>query len=157
MNSIKAYFRPNAGPEATGSKPDRNGKVPSRDVPLVETAPHRGTNSSAGARGPSTPRPPMSRPASVHPDGDFRNNTPQAVDEIKNAVAISWVYQVQNENMWNGEGVAEGIVLRTAPRQFIACPDELRSVKDGLFDAACELNAKVRWRRNYSVRISLNP
>ena len=143
MGAFKSYFRPNAGPKATGSKSVENGKVPSRDALLVETTMLQDMNISTASRGPSTPHHPGSRPVSVHPDGDFRNNTPENIDELKNAMAINWVHHVQMENRWNGNGVTEGVVLRKAPRQFIACPDELRFARESLFDAATELNAKV--------------
>lgn len=143
MNAMRSYFRPAAGPNATGSKSTNNDKLPPLDAaPRGTTVPHE-LNILSGSPGPATPRHTGSRPVSVHPDGDFRNNSPQDVDEIKNAIAINWVYQVQNENMWNGNSGVEGVVLRKAPRQFIACPDELRSERGGLFDAASELNAKV--------------
>lgn len=143
MNAIKSYFRPAAGPNASGSKPIQERRGPPFDAGSGGTARPQELDILSGYSAPSTPRYPGSRPGSVHPDGDFRNNTPQDVDEIKNAIAINWVYQVQNENMWSGNTGAEGVVLRKAPKQFIACPDELTSERGGLFDAASELNAKV--------------
>lgn len=157
MNAIRSYFRPAAGPNATGSKPAKNGRVPPLDAASGGTALPQALSILSGSPGPSTPRHPGSRPVSVHPDGDFRNNSPQDVDEIKNAIATNWVYQVQNENMWSGNSGAEGVVLRKAPRQFIACPNELRSERGGLFDAASELNAKVSWHRNSLTFILLIP
>lgn len=159
MNALRSYFRPAAGPNATDSKPaNNNDKVPPlgaasrgtavpHELNVLSASPGPSTPYHTGS-GPSTPYHTGSRPVSVHPDGDFRNNSPQDVDEIKNAIAINWVYQVQNENMWNGNSGFEGVVLRKAPRQFIACPNELVSERGGLFDAASELNAKVSHQGN---------
>ena len=65
------------------------------------------------------------------------------VNEIKSVVAMNWVYQLQNEYMWNSGSLGEGVIMRKAARQFIACPPELTTIRGGLFDAAAELNAKV--------------
>lgn len=67
----------------------------------------------------------------------------EEVNEIKCVVAMNWVYQLQNEYMWNGGSLGEGVVMRKAARQFIACPPELTTIRGGYFDAAAELNAKV--------------
>lgn len=68
----------------------------------------------------------------------------EEVNEIKCVVAMNWVYQLQNEYMWNSGSLGEGVVMRKAARQFIACPPELTTVRGSLFDASAELNAKVR-------------
>ncbi|KAL8704034.1 MAG: hypothetical protein Q9201_002806 [Fulgogasparrea decipioides] len=91
--------------------------------------------------GYGTPR--SSRPASLHPSGDFRNSGMEEVNEIKCVVAMNWVYQLQNEYMWNSGTLTEGVIMRKSPRQFIACPPELTTVRGGLFDAAAELNSKI--------------
>lgn len=157
MNAIRSYFRPAGGPNATGSKPAKNGRDPpldaaSRGMPLPQEL-----SVLSGSPGPSTTCHPGSRPVSVHPDGDFRNNSPQDVDEIKNAIGINWVYQVQNENMWSGNSSVEGVVLKKAPGQFIACPNDLTAERGGFFDAANELNAKVSWHGNPSSLLVLIP
>ncbi|KAL8947354.1 MAG: hypothetical protein Q9222_006358 [Ikaeria aurantiellina] len=84
-----------------------------------------------------------SRPASLHPSGDFRNSGMEEVNEIKCVVAMNWVYQLQNEYMWNSGSLGEGVIMRKAARQFIACPPELTGVRGGLYDAAAELNSKI--------------
>ena len=65
------------------------------------------------------------------------------INEIKCNVAMNWVYQLQNEYMWNSGTSGEGVILRKAPKQFLSCPPDLQTVRGGLYDAACELNAKV--------------
>ncbi|KAL9005472.1 MAG: hypothetical protein Q9188_001750 [Gyalolechia gomerana] len=87
--------------------------------------------------------PNRSRPGSIHPSGDFRNSGMEEVNEIKCVVAMNWVYQLQNEYMWNGGSLGEGVIMRKAARQFIACPPELTTIRGGLFDAAAQLNSRV--------------
>ncbi|KAI4212163.1 MAG: hypothetical protein LQ351_005032 [Letrouitia transgressa] len=87
--------------------------------------------------------PNRSRPASLHPSGDFRNSGMEEINEIKCVVALNWVYQLQNEYMWNSGTPSEGVVMRKTPRQFLSCPPDLSAVRGGFFDAICELNVKV--------------
>ncbi len=148
MNAIRSYVRPTVGSKATTSKAVRDLRAAERGQPLVRTMPLQVLNLSTNSPGYSTSRHSGSRPLSVHPDGDFRNNSRQDIDDLKCAVAINWVYHVQNENRWNGNSGAEGVVLRKAPRQFNACPDELRHNAGGVFDAARELNARVIGHRH---------
>jgi hypothetical protein len=152
MNALKSYFRPSIEPKAIALNPVIDGRASPRGAPIVGTLSPQAVNLSINP--PGTPRYSGSRPVSAHPDGDFRNNAPQDIDEIKSAVAISWVYQLQNENMWNSHSGAEGVVLRKAPRQFVACPDDLMFSRGGLFDAASELNARVSWAHRTSYPFS---
>lgn len=48
--------------------------------------------------------------------------------------------------MWSSGSVGEGVVLRKTYKAFVSCPAELSFSTGGLFDAACELNAKVKVR-----------
>lgn len=134
MDIIKSYIRPKASSKA--SKPGSELKTPS-----VAPALAQGTISSS-------PRPRNSGLDFVpshplHPSGDFRNNTQDHIDDIKSDIAINWVYNVQNKLMWSSGSVGEGVVLRRAYKAFVSCPAELSLGTGGLFDAACELNAKV--------------
>lgn len=127
MDIIKSYIRPK-----TSSKASKPGSAP----PLVpETM-------------SSIPQPRNSvldftTSHSLHPSGDFRNNTQEQINDIKSDIAINWVYNMQNKRMWSSGSVGEGVVLRRAYKAFASCPAELSFSTGGLFDAACELNAKV--------------
>ncbi|KAL8918292.1 MAG: hypothetical protein Q9208_007460 [Pyrenodesmia sp. 3 TL-2023] len=99
------------------------------------------SGTQGGRSGFATPK--GSRPASLHPSGDFRNQGMEEVNEIKCVVAMNWVYQLQNEYMWNSGSLGEGVVMRRAARQFIACPPELTTIRGGFFDAAAELNTRL--------------
>ncbi|KAI4124414.1 MAG: hypothetical protein LQ338_004805 [Usnochroma carphineum] len=149
MNALKSYVRPNKSgakaPPPPPSAPIEMGV--SSSTPSTTQAP--GIQTAASRSGSATPK--TSRPASLHPSGDFRNQGMEEVNEIKCVVAMNWVYQLQNEYMWNSGSLGEGVVMRKAPRQFIACPPELTSVRGGLFDAAAELNAKLVMTVNTKV------
>ncbi|KAI4205228.1 MAG: hypothetical protein LQ350_000550 [Teloschistes chrysophthalmus] len=130
MNAFKSYIRPNKG------RAEKTGPPPPVQMEKV-------SNSSGGRTPAAYASPRGSRPPSIHPNGDFRNNGMAEVNEIKSVVAMNWVYQLQNEHMWNSGSLGEGVIMRKAPRQFIACPPDLTTVRGGLFDAASELNARI--------------
>lgn len=134
MDLIKSYIRPKVSSKS--SKPGSELQTPS-----LATALAPGTMSSS-------PRPRNSAvdsatSHSLHPSGDFRNNTQEHIDDIKSDIAINWAYNLQNKRMWSSGSVGEGVVLRKAYKAFVSCPAELSFSTGGLFDAACELNAKV--------------
>ncbi|KAL8763090.1 MAG: hypothetical protein Q9184_001050 [Pyrenodesmia sp. 2 TL-2023] len=137
MNTFKSYIRPNK----SGAK----GPPPLPSAPMEMTASSSKTPSISGTQGArsgfATPK--GSRPASLHPSGDFRNQGMEEVNEIKCVVAMNWVYQLQNEYMWNSGSLGEGVVMRKAARQFISCPPELTTIRGGFFDAAAELNTRL--------------
>lgn len=134
MSFLKSYIRPGASSRPAASKPDKKA-TPAASV-TASIAPSlspqtRQSSTYTGSRN------------SIHPIGDFRNNGQKEIEEIKSTVAINWVYQLQGENLWNNHGPGEGVVLRKAHREFIACPTELEFVRGGLFEVASELNAKA--------------
>ena len=140
MSFLKSYIRPNASSRPAAPKPDIQITPPASGTASIRPPGSSHTQrsssysfgvSNAGSR------------TSLHPNGDFRNNGQREIAEIKSNVAINWVYQLQGENMWNNRGPGEGVVLRKAHKEFIACPMELATVSGGLFEAATELNAKV--------------
>ena len=145
MNAFKSYIRPKKDPATTPSlNPSSAMEMKESPSAAPSTVQTPTTRSGYGT-------PARSRPGSIHPSGDFRNNPMEEVNEIKCVVAMNWVYQLQNEYMWNGGSLGEGVVMRKAARQFIACPPELTTVRGGLFDAAAELNAKVRLVGSYHL------
>ncbi|KAL9038197.1 MAG: hypothetical protein Q9180_003277 [Flavoplaca navasiana] len=137
MNAFKSYIRPKKGPE-TAPAPN---PAPAMEMRESSSIAPSTAQTPATRSGYATPN--RSRPGSIHPSGDFRNNPMEEVNEIKCVVAMNWVYQLQNEYMWNSGLLGEGVVMRKAARQFIACPPELTTVRGSLFDASAELNAKI--------------
>lgn len=134
MNLLKSYIRPGKSSQPAAIQPDTKATPPASVGASIVPSWSPQTRQSSNYTG--------SR-ASLHPVGDFRNNGQKEIDEIKSNVAINWVYQLQGENMWNNHGPGEGVVLRKAHREFIACPMDLAHERNGLFEAAIELNAKV--------------
>lgn len=65
------------------------------------------------------------------------------MNEIKNMVALEWVYQMQQEHTWSSNSYGEGVVIRKSIGKFAAAPIGLEEERGGLFDAARELNARV--------------
>lgn len=138
MNVFKSYIRPKKEP-ATAPAPNTPSAMEMREASSIAPSAVQTPATKSGYATPS-----RSRPASIHPSGDFRNNPMEEVNEIKCVVAMNWVYQLQNEYMWNSGSLGEGVIMRRTARQFIACPPELTTVRGGLYDASAELNAKVR-------------
>ena len=136
MSFFRSYIKPTKG----------GAKAPTAPAPaqMEMSASSRPSTVQTPATKSGYTTPYRSRPGSIHPSGDFRNSGMEEVNEIKCSVAMNWVFQLQNEYMWNGGSLGEGVVMRKAPRQFIACPPELITVRGGLFEAAAELNSKVR-------------
>ena len=83
---------------------------------------------------------------SLHPSGDFRNNTQKHTDDIKSDLALNWVYNLQNKRIWSSRSDGEEVAWRKAYKAFGSCPAELSFSTDGLFHATWELNAKLRLR-----------
>lgn len=133
MDIIKSYIRPKAS--TPGSKMTTPSLAPALAPKTIPSSPRRRNQALDFANSHS-----------LHPSGDFRNNTQEHIDDIKSDIAINWVYNLQNKRMWSGGSVGEGVVLRKAYKAFVSCPAELSFSTGGLFGAACELNAKVRPR-----------
>ncbi len=136
MNTLKSYIRPakKADKLSPAVAPTYNEKS---EPPRTLQTPY--SVQSPDYSGANTPR---SR-ASLHPEGDFRNNADEHVNEIKNMVALEWVYQMQQEHTWSSNSYGEGVVIRKSIGKFAAAPIGLEEERGGLFDAARELNARV--------------
>lgn len=147
MNVLKSYIRPAKKAEATTIQlPAYDEKT---DPPRTPHTPY--SVQSPDFSGYATPR---SR-TSLHPEGDFRNNAEEHVNEIKHMIALEWVSQMQNENTWSSHGYGEGVVIRKGVGRYAANPVQLEAERGGLFDAARQLNARVRCS-SPSLRITTN-
>lgn len=141
MNVVKSYIRPAkkqdpAPPPATVTYNEKS--EPPRTPYSVQSPDYSGL---------ATPR---SR-ASLYPDGDFRNNADDHVNEIKHIIALEWVYQMQQEHVWSSNSYGEGVVIRKGVGKFAAAPVMLENERGGLFDAARALNARILMTVNTSV------
>jgi hypothetical protein len=146
MNTLKSYIRPakKADKLSPAVAPTYNEKSEPLRTPQTPYSVQ-----SPDYSGANTPR---SR-ASLHPEGDFRNNADEHVNEIKHMVALEWVHQMQQEHTWSSNSYGEGVVIRKSVGKFAAAPRGLEEERGGLFDAARELNARVS--RLYSVHFDI--
>ena len=135
MKSFKSYFHPVAKKDGKESK--TSGGTEMNSSHLVEPTP--------AYSGTGTPRYSGSRPASIYPQGDFRNSTMDDIIEIKADVMVNWLHQQQLERMWSCEEPGEGVILKKSRDAFTSCPYELQAVRDDLFDAVRRLNVRVSW------------
>ena len=147
MNAIRSYIRPAKKDEVTHAKaPSYDEKA---EPPRTPRTPY--SVQSPDFSGFATPR---SR-TSLHPEGDFRNNADEHVNEIKHMIALEWVSQMQSEHTWSSNGYGEGVVIRKGVGKFAANPVQLESERGGLFDAARVLNARVSWLNQHIIKFRL--
>jgi hypothetical protein len=74
------------------------------------------------------------------------------LDEIKHEVVVNYLYQQQCSRLWvsDGSGEVEGILLRKARNQYLACPPALAG---SVFAMACaELNVQVSYALYHECR-----
>ena len=136
MSFLKHYFKPEVKSAHKKANKGSESTLPSDSVPDGEAT-------SASENGALSSRF-DSRPASMYPQGDFREGrTHEAVVDIKYDVMVNWLQQQQMEYMWSSGGPQEGVVLKKRANQFVACPPDLADERGGLFDAIKLLNVKV--------------
>jgi len=102
---------------------------------------------------PGTPgsQTPWSRPASLYPEGDFRNSEAEEINEIKCDVMVNWLYQQQMELLWTAGGADEGIVLKKTRGAYTCCPADIVEEPYGFFRAIQTLNVRVAMTVNTRV------
>jgi len=75
------------------------------------------------------------------------------LDEIKHEVMINYLYQQQCSRLWvsDGSGEVEGVLLRKARNQYLACPPALTG---SVFAMVCaELNVRVSYAFHHEYRL----
>lgn len=88
-----------------------------------------------------------SRPASIYPVGDFRNNAQAELTDIKCDVMVNWLYSQQEERLWTTGEMEEGVMLKKTRGQYACSPAELAEEPYGLYKAVEQLNVKVSTTR----------
>jgi hypothetical protein len=128
MKSFKNYLKP--------------AKAKQTEQTTEKTSPQNGPAISGGASIMSgTPR--HSRPASLFPEGDFRNSAIDEIIDIKCDVMVNWLHQQQLESMWSSGGPGEGVVLKKSRGNFTCCPSDLAETSSSFYDAIRALNVRV--------------
>ena len=101
------------------------------------------------------PTTPSSRSAAARPSalqssksvlyrsGDFRNSSIPELRDLKADMMCNWLHQQQLERMWSTNGIEEGVMLKKAKDDYKCAPEDLRTRRDGVFDAVQRLNVKV--------------
>lgn len=84
-----------------------------------------------------------SRPASIFPQGDFRNSSMMDLDRIRADVIINGLSQQQHRKLWSTGQLGEGIILRQSKGIFACAPPDLEEDEGGLFDAIRTMNVGV--------------
>lgn len=130
MNALKGYFAPSAKGVKKGNGKKKN-VTPALEMSMAPPSP-------AFNRTPNS-----SRPASLYPEGDFRNQGRDSILDIKTDVMASWLHQQQLENLWAMQLPGEGVVLKKARDNFTCCPSTLRHEQNGIFDNVSAMNVRV--------------
>ncbi|KAK4978475.1 hypothetical protein LTR66_010567 [Elasticomyces elasticus] len=133
---FKDYFAP-------GKAKKNKTEIPVGMADLYSTTPR------PAFTGQSTPL--GSVPASIYPDGDFRNATVGDINEIKCDVMVNWLYSQQMELLWTAGDHDEGVVLKKGQGAYTCCPSDLIDEHAGFFDAVQALNMRVVMTVNTKV------
>ncbi|KAI5236437.1 hypothetical protein E4T43_08620 [Aureobasidium subglaciale] len=145
---LKSYLAP-------GRKADKKDKEEKKVSELNEKAPATGTSTpqhlapSAPLSGAATPY--GSRPASMFPEGDFRNHAREEILDIKCDMMVNNLYSQQMELLWTAGGHDEGILLKKSRGQYACCPSDLESEPTGFYKAVETLNVRSAMTVNTRV------
>lgn len=153
MGFFKNYISPNKkGEQSTPPPQQATPSVPTESTDSTQSYPSQSStepgmqwtshvdNTSSNDEDPFSV---SSRPASLYPDGDFRNANPGMVRNIKCEVMVNWLHMKQEENIWTTGGAGEGVVLKKAKGEFVCCPAELQIDSSGLYEMVSKLNVRV--------------
>lgn len=134
MGFLSSYFTPGKNVDEKKNK-NASDKKNSLAAPAMEM-----TN---GPVSPSLRSGFPSRPASLYPEGDFRNSPRESMLDIKTDVMASWLQQQQLEKLWSTESPGEGVVLKKEKGSYSCCPPDLQGDRGGLFDSVVQMNVRV--------------
>lgn len=138
MSGIKSYFAP--GRDEAHKRKESEKTVEMVETPRVPAPP----KSRAGESTPGTPGSPWSsRPGSIYPVGDFRNNAMEEVNDIKCDVMVNWLHSQQEEKLWTSGEYEEGVVLKKSRGAYACSPPDLAEERFGFFKAVETLNVRV--------------
>ncbi|KAK4041519.1 glycosyl transferase family group 2-domain-containing protein [Parachaetomium inaequale] len=141
---IGSYFKaekPQAKPAATPASPPRNNASHQQQPSMSENpAPSLRPDSELH---PPTPRY-SSRPQSIS-GRSVRSTGSSMLDDIKHEVMVNYLYQQQCSHLWvsDGSGEIEGVLLRKARGQYMACPPQLGNSPFALACAALNVQCAM--------------
>jgi hypothetical protein len=135
---LKSYLAPG---RKSDKKADNNATELNEKTPATGTSTPQHLAPSGPVSGAATPF--GSRPASMFPEGDFRNHAKEEVLDIKCDMMVNNLYQKQMEFLWTAGGHDEGILLKKSRGKYACCPSDLESEPVGFFKAVETLNVRV--------------
>ncbi|AEO61197.1 hypothetical protein MYCTH_2311126 [Thermothelomyces thermophilus ATCC 42464] len=148
---IGDYFKA----EKLGSKPTPTPASPPREHGRHQQQPSASEDHPAPSVQPASElQPPTprfsSRPQSIS-GRSVRSTGSSVLDEIKHEVMVNYLYQQQCSHLWisDGSGEIEGVLLRKARGQYMACPPQL--VNSPLAAACTALNVQCAMTVNSRV------
>lgn len=140
---LLGYLKPASKAEKAQGQIALDEKSSSANEPPIDLPPLSPSGQRTPYTGATTPYG-SSRPASIYPVGDFRNQAMEEILEVKCDVMINWLHQQQMERLWTAGTVDEGVVLKKTRGAFTCVPNSLRNEPIGLFSAIQTLNVRVR-------------
>jgi cellulose synthase/poly-beta-1,6-N-acetylglucosamine synthase-like glycosyltransferase len=141
---IGSYFKaekPKAKPAATPASPPPN-NASHQQQPSVSENPTPSLRPDSELH-PPTPRY-SSRPQSIS-GRSVRSTGSSMLDDIKHEVMVNYLYQQQCSHLWvsDGSGEIEGVLLRKARGQYMACPPQLGNSPFALACAALNVQCAM--------------
>ncbi|KAF2871486.1 glycosyl transferase family group 2-domain-containing protein [Massariosphaeria phaeospora] len=160
MRRFWSSYRLSSGEQPPNITPPQDSAVP----PPLGTQPSQPGNSYGTEANPSSNWSPRqddassseytssTRPGSIiFPEGDFRNGTPDHIQDIRCEVVVNWLHSKQEERIWTAGGKGEGVMLKKSKGQYVCCPSELEHDGSLLFEMAAQLNVRVAMTVNTRV------
>jgi hypothetical protein len=140
-NYFRAENKPGPPPPGPGQSPPRMNR-PNQPSALSEKPASDQHSTNDMELQPPTPRF-TSRPQSLSGRSIRSNGSSMFLDDIKHEVMVNYLYQQQCSHLWvsDGSGEIEGVLLRKARGQYMACPPQLGNSPFAMACAA--LNVQV--------------
>jgi cellulose synthase/poly-beta-1,6-N-acetylglucosamine synthase-like glycosyltransferase len=141
---IGSYFKA----EKPQAKPAVTPASPSRSNARHQQQPSASENQTSSLRPDSELQPPTprysSRPQSIS-GRSVRSTGSSVLDDIKHEVMVNYLYQQQCSHLWvsDGSGEIEGVLLRKARGQYMACPPQLGNSPFALACAALNVQCAM--------------
>ncbi|KAK3367330.1 glycosyl transferase family group 2-domain-containing protein [Lasiosphaeria ovina] len=135
---VGSYFKaqkpepplPNPLPPRKHAKPPKSSnqrRSPLRESPESEKSPSEGSLNNDLELQPPASVQLSSRPQSISGRSVRSAGSSMFLDDIKHEVMVNYLYQQQCSHLWvsDGSGEIEGVLLRKARGQYMACPPQL--------------------------------
>jgi hypothetical protein len=84
------------------------------------------------------------RPISSFAAGSFYNE--EEIKNMKTEVMVEWLYKQQRLKLWASSGPEEGVILKKSRGEYTCCPEDLRYMRNGLFEQIVQMNVAVSFQ-----------